>query len=113
MGEAWDENMPFNPEWSDVNFVTAVKYVISKMIETVYPGENSVKEFIGELVRTRFVPLYKNSSAVDLLTGTSHTSFDTCHMSGQSNFSQFSEPFDDTCQLNAAFTLRIMTLISL
>jgi hypothetical protein len=69
MGEAWDENMPFDPEWSDVKFVTAVKYVLSKLIESVYPGEDSAKEFIGELVRTRFAPLYKNSSAVDLLTG--------------------------------------------
>jgi len=67
--EAWGENMPFDLEWSGAQFVTAVKYIISKTIESVYPGENSAKKFVGDLVRTRFAPLYKNSSAVDLLTG--------------------------------------------
>jgi hypothetical protein len=69
MDQAWTYDLPFDPTWSSEQFSAAVQYLVQSIIRLVYPQPGAAADFIRSLLQSRFIPLYHNSSAVDLLKG--------------------------------------------
>jgi hypothetical protein len=70
MDQAWNEDFPFDPNWTSEQFSVAVQYLIKRVIGEIYsPQQITVENFVRKLLETRFIPLYHNSSAVNLLKG--------------------------------------------
>lgn len=69
MDQAWRYDLPFDPLWSSEQFSVAVQYLIKKVLQYIYSRPNAFDDLIRGLLESRFIPLYHNSSAVDLLKG--------------------------------------------
>lgn len=79
MDKAWSENLPFAPDWSDEGFALGAKEFISQVILRVLgdPTDSPlvkkelVRDFVENLVSSRFKPLYGDTSTIksDILKG--------------------------------------------
>ena len=79
MDKAWDEELPFAADWSDEGFALGTKEFVSQLIQRVL-GESGasdaerkalVREFVENLITSRFEPLYGSTSTAqsDILKG--------------------------------------------